>query len=1043
MPAALRSAAHTHAARAPWARLHARSRARAVAPCSKEPRIGDTFQAALPPLPPPRAPAAQLPPLAPPTPREQALMVRRFCMHLCPHARAHTKTAMRRRRAFVPLRAPLTLPLPFLSQGTRVWPPPGVSSSPPLPGGGGGVGASGRAAAAPLPGLPTLPAGLPLNSKAPTLWPGSPDAVAARGERAALAGAATARLRAHVGAAAADGLGLRRIGAADGADWSLDEVAAFAAALTSRRGRDFRAIAARLPRKSVARCVSFYYNVWKTMLVPQAVAHYDAKAAEAAEARGAARGDEEDPDEWDAGPEGADVAPAAAAAAAVAAAAAAVAAAAAAQRAAADAEMDAAAAAASAEGAPELFTASGRAVTPPPPRVQETEWPLPKPSSPKRTRIGPGSTVAEVAAAVAAARRAARHTAPPAPAPAEQQQQQQQADGWYPLGSGAGGGGGDDDEADGGPDGSGADVDDGGEADADAHADADADGGGAVGFAPRAPHELAPAGAAADGPFAATDAWHAAALQRRAHFRAAPAGGAQAAAAAAAAAANTAATARGIGPLRGPLGGLRSKSGKSRSGQRKPKVMTPHEFAAAEAGRRATAAAAAAAARDSAASVVRRSNAGGGGAGAGAAGGGYSRAAWEAQRKQQAHAHATQQAAQAQRPSSAWAVLPPSDQHGAGAMDIDDAGGGGASGFGLGDGGADFAGGAGGSFSLVPMPPGAQHLAFARPRPLPPPRARLSARPAAARAAAVSAALAADMSDDDDGRAYYAAGDDLDDDGMGAGGDEYGGGGDDYDGGYRPRGGARAGDGANAAALARRRERDRKRRRLVAERNAAAAAAARAAGSAAGEPLVDDGNGFGWRSAAAAAADAEDAALPSDAFAAAPIAVAVKRESKPRASLVSTINSRTKVDSATAAKLLAADAPPPVSLKARAVAATVASAEIIVPAPASAVVAHAVAKAADKSKVISSNPNHRGTLVNPVTGRVYPHVPGTISNAPQMRGGVGGKFDTDTTRLLAAAFELNPFPSRATKIALAAQTGLTPEQTRVWFMNARARGVRL
>jgi hypothetical protein len=56
---------------------------------------------------------------------------------------------------------------------------------------------------------------------------------------------------------------------------------------------------------------------------------------------------------------------------------------------------------------------------------------------------------------------------------------------------------------------------------------------------------------------------------------------------------------------------------------------------------------------------------------------------------------------------------------------------------------------------------------------------------------------------------------------------------------------------------------------------------------------------------------------------------------------------------------------------------------------------------------------------------------------------VGGKFGADVTRLLAAAFELNPFPNKATKIALAAQTGLTPEQTRVWFMNARSRGVRL
>jgi hypothetical protein len=81
------SRSQTRAARAPCARF-ACSPARLPAcrrRCRKEPRIGDTFQAALPPLPPPRAPAAQP---APPTAREQALMVR-----LCVRARACTHDA--------------------------------------------------------------------------------------------------------------------------------------------------------------------------------------------------------------------------------------------------------------------------------------------------------------------------------------------------------------------------------------------------------------------------------------------------------------------------------------------------------------------------------------------------------------------------------------------------------------------------------------------------------------------------------------------------------------------------------------------------------------------------------------------------------------------------------------------------------------------------------------------------------------------------------------------------------------------------------------
>jgi len=161
-----------------------------------------------------------------------------------------------------------------------------------------------------------------------------------------------------------------------------------------------------------------------------------------------------------------------------------------------------------------------------------------------------------------------------------------------------------------------------------------------------------------------------------------------------------------------------------------------------------------------------------------------------------------------------------------------------------------------------------------------------------------------------------------------------------------------------------------------------------------------------------------------------------------RSGFVASIDKRSLVDAATAQKLLNLDQVQQVSRRARMVAAEVDDAEIVVPSCAADVVAHAIERAADPSLKLRAE--HGGTLVNPSTGRVYPHVPGTIvEKGSGVKGGVGGKFGAEVTRLLAAAFELSPFPSRATKIALAAQTGLTPEQTRVWFMNARARGVRL
>ena len=96
----------------------------------------------------------------------------------------------------------------------------------------------------------------------PPPWPGSREGAAARGTRAALAGAASLEIMAVVGEAAAQGLGMHRIGAADGWDWSLTEVATFAAAY-ERYGRNFASISAAVHTKSVRRCVGFYYNVWK------------------------------------------------------------------------------------------------------------------------------------------------------------------------------------------------------------------------------------------------------------------------------------------------------------------------------------------------------------------------------------------------------------------------------------------------------------------------------------------------------------------------------------------------------------------------------------------------------------------------------------------------------------------------------------------------------------------------------------------------------------------------------------------------------------
>ncbi len=573
-------------------------------------------------------------------------------------------------------------------------------------------------------------------------WPGNAAACAARAERAAAAHAATARLTALLGPAASSALGVSRIGAADGADWSVEEVRAFAAAVGGARGRgDFRHVAASLPgrRKSVARCVSFYYNVWKLMLVPEAVAHYDCRAAERAE-RGAHAHRTQQPPK-----------PRAAGGAATAA------------RQAQDPALR--------YDEAERLLAARRGGRPPPPRFADDA------AGNRATAMLP---------------------------------QQQRPGAAHPYGA-------------------------------------------APGFAPAgAPAHPVPS-------------------------RSNAASGADLRAAAAAAE-------RGIGPLRGPLGGKRGLTGKSRSGLRKPKVLSGPQFAAA---------------------------------------------------RKAAGAAASQPAPQpAPRPAQPVATR---------------------------------VGYAGYNQRFNPaVAAAAAYLAASRPGSAAP---RANARPAAARSAALTAAFAAD----------------------------FGGGGGSY----------REDDGDASLERRRAQERERKRRRL----------------------------------ADAAAFDAGDGDF--DAFDSPSAAMGTGRGSDKKARVIrgntlsASVNNRARVHADTAAALMAQEAAPVVTSKARAVAAAVDSAAIITPTATSDIVAHALAKAADKSMAITFDPKHSGTLVNPVTGRVYPRVPGTITSTPSSRGGVGGKFDAETTRLLAAAFELNPFPNRATKIALAAQTGLTPEQTRVWFMNAR------
>ena len=163
--------------------------------------------------------------------------------------------------------------------------------------------------------------------------------------------------------------------------------------------------------------------------------------------------------------------------------------------------------------------------------------------------------------------------------------------------------------------------------------------------------------------------------------------------------------------------------------------------------------------------------------------------------------------------------------------------------------------------------------------------------------------------------------------------------------------------------------------------------------------------------------------------------------------LTKSINERQLVDPKLATELLALDKQRHHSAVVCSKAADLAHegrVELVATVAAADVVAHAVAKAADPEHDLNGVGHAHATLVNPRTGRIYPAVPGTIQARPkEQSGGVGGKFSAEVTRLLAAAFELNPFPTKATKIILAAQTGLTPEQTRVWFMNARSRGVRL
>lgn len=139
-----------------------------------------------------------------------------------------------------------------------MWPPPGMAPVPDSLLGLGPFMFTGTGL--PLTRIPHRTA-LPLS--APPPWPGSREGTAARAARAARAGAATVTLLHALGdELISNALGMHRIGAADGQDWSLLEVASFAAAF-ERYGRDFRAVASAVNTKSVRRCVGFYYNVWK------------------------------------------------------------------------------------------------------------------------------------------------------------------------------------------------------------------------------------------------------------------------------------------------------------------------------------------------------------------------------------------------------------------------------------------------------------------------------------------------------------------------------------------------------------------------------------------------------------------------------------------------------------------------------------------------------------------------------------------------------------------------------------------------------------
>ena len=91
---------------------------------------------------------------------------------------------------------------------------------------------------------------------------GGDAASCARSARIASASAASHAFRSRLGEPAAAALGLLSMGPADGEDWAAGEVATFVAGLRTD-GRDFPAIARRLPHKDVRRVVGFYYNVWK------------------------------------------------------------------------------------------------------------------------------------------------------------------------------------------------------------------------------------------------------------------------------------------------------------------------------------------------------------------------------------------------------------------------------------------------------------------------------------------------------------------------------------------------------------------------------------------------------------------------------------------------------------------------------------------------------------------------------------------------------------------------------------------------------------